>query len=230
MSDDSTESPRAETAAHRQSNRGRRVVALVAAGLVVVAAALVGAVALFGAFGTSPSGGSAQPGGSSTSTSNPPVATEPTSGTVSSTVSPPAETTTAGDVVTFSPSDEEVFSTGTVKLGLRVNSRLDLIGWFAVDNYGDGHIVFTDTGLVGQNETQFALLDSGSDTSFATCRDRTAWTAAVNWSQVQRGSFACLRTFLGRRGILRIDEVPDFDENDPVTVLTGSVWETVVDR
>jgi hypothetical protein len=123
-----------------------------------------------------------------------------------------------------------VFSNGTVKLGLRDNKQLDLIGWFAVDNYGDGHIVFTDVGLVGQNGTQFALLDSGSDTSFATCRDQTAWTAAINWTQVQRGSFACMRTFLGRRGILRIDEIPDFDENDPVTVLTGSVWETVVDR
>jgi hypothetical protein len=117
-----------------------------------------------------------------------------------------------------------------VKLGLRVNSRLDLIGWFAVDNYGDGHIVFTDTGLVGQNETQFALLASGSDTSFATCRDQTAWTAAITWTEVQRGSFACLRTFPGRRGILRIDETPDFAEPDPVTVLTGSIWETVVDR
>jgi len=123
-----------------------------------------------------------------------------------------------------------VFSSGTVELGLRVNKQLDLIGWFAVDNYGDGHIVFTEEGLVGQNKTQFALLDSGSDTSFATCRDQTAWTPAINWTEVQRGSFACVRTFLGRRGIIRIDEIPDFDENDPVTVITGSVWETVVDR
>lgn len=211
-------------------NRRRRVVALAAAGLVVVGAAAVGAAAVFGAFGTSPSDGSAQSGRSSTSTPNPSVATQPTSGTIGSTGSRPAETTTAGDLAPFSPSDEKVFSNGTVRLGLRVNKHLDLIGWFAVDNYGDGHIVFTDVGLVGQNETQFAMLDSGSDTSFATCRDQTAWTAAINWTQVQRGSFACLRTFLGRRGILRIDEMPDFDENDPVTVLTGSVWETAVDR
>jgi hypothetical protein len=222
MSDDRTEPP-----APRQPNRRRRVVALVAGGLVVVAAAAVGAVALFG---TSPSDGSAQPGPSMTNTSSPPVATEPTAGTVGSTTPRPGETTAASDLATFSPSAEKVFSNGTVKLGLRVNKQLDLIGWFAVDNYGDGHIVFTDAGLVGQNGTQFALLGSGADTSFASCRDQTAWTAAINWTQVQRGSFACLRTFLGRRGILRIDEIPDFGEDDPATVLTGSVWEPSVDR
>jgi hypothetical protein len=223
MSDDPTEPPRAEIPAHRR----RRVVALVAAGLVVVAAAVVGATTLFG---TSPSDDDAQPGPSSTSAPNPSGTTGPTSGTIGSTTSRPGETTAASDLTPFSPSDEKVFSNGTVKLGLRVNRQLDLIGWFAVENYGDGHIMFTDAGLVGQNGTQFALLASGSDTSFATCRDQTAWTPAIDWNQVQRGSFACLRTFLGRRGILRIDELPDFAGNDPVTVLTGSIWETAVDR
>jgi hypothetical protein len=223
MSDDPTEPPPVEPVAHRR----RRVVALVAAGLAVVAAAAVGAAALFG---TSPSDGASQPGGSSTVAPDSSVATEPTAGTIGSTASRPAGTTTAGDLATFSPSDEKVFSSGTVKLGLRVNTKLDLIGWFAVDNYGDGHIAFTDTGLVGQNGTQFALLDSGSDTSFASCRDQTTWTDAVDWTQIQRGSFACLRTFLGRRGIIRVDEIPDFTESDPVTVLTGTIWETPVDR
>lgn len=197
----------------------------VLAGLVVVAAA-VGAAALFGVFETTPSDRSAQPGPSSTST--PSGTTEPTAGTSSSAAARPGETTAAGDLAPFSPSDEKVFSNGTVKLGLRVNTQLDLIGWFAVDNYGDGHIAFTDVGLVGQNGTQFALLDNGADTSFATCRDQTTWTGAVTWTQVQRGSFACLRTFLGRRGILRIDEIPDFTANNPATVLTGSIWETAV--
>jgi hypothetical protein len=205
----------------------RRVVGLAAGALVVVA---VGAAALFGAFDTSPPDGSAQPGRSSTSTPNTSVATEPTSGTVGATASRPGETTAASDLATFAPSEEKVFSSGTVQLGLRVNTKLDLIGWFAVDNYGDGHIMFTDAGLVGQNGTQFVLLANGSDTSFASCRDQTAWTAAVDWTQVRRGSFVCLRTFLGRRGILRVDETPDFAEDEPVTVLTGSVWETVVDR
>jgi hypothetical protein len=229
MSDDSTEPPRAETPARRQPHRRWRVVGVIAAGVVVVA---VGVAALFGAFGTSPpGGGSAQSGRSSTTTTPAPSgATESTSGTTSATTSRPGETTAAEDLNTFSPSAEKVFSNGTVRLGLRGNTKLDLIGWFAVDNYGDGHIAFTDTGLVGQNGTQFALLDSGADTSFATCRDQTAWTAAIDWSQVQRGSFACLRTFLGRRGIIRVDELPDLDGNDPATVLTGSVWETVVDR
>jgi hypothetical protein len=219
MPDEPTELP-----VRRRSNRGRWVVA---AGLVVVAATVVGAVALFG---TSPSDDSAQPGRSSTSAPNPSGTTAPTAGTIGSTASRPAETTTAGDLTPFAPSEEKVFSNGTVKLGLRVDRQLDLIGWFAVDNYGDGHIVFTDAGLVGQNGTQFALLANGSDTSFATCRDQTAWTPTINWGQVRRGSFVCLRTFLGRRGIIRIDEIPDFAENDPVTVLTGSIWETAVDR
>ena len=226
MSGDASEPPRPEAL-----NRRRRVVGLAAVGLAVVAAAVVGATALFGAFDTRPSDDSAQPGRSSTTTTpKPPVTTEPTAGTANSTSSRRGETTAASDLATFSPSEEKVFSNGTVQLGLRVNRQLDLIGWFAVDNYGDGHIVFTDVGLVGQNGTQFALMPSGSDTSFATCRDQTAWTPAINWTQLQRGSFACLRTFLGRRGILRIDEIPDFAESDPVTVLTGSVWDPVVDR
>lgn len=226
MPDDPSEPPRPELPVRRRSNQRRWVVA---AGLVVVAAAVVGAAVLFGA---SPSDDTAQPGpSSSTSAPNPSGTTGSTSGTVGSTASSrPGETTAASDLAPFSPSAEKVFSNGTVKLGLRANRQLDLIGWFAVDNYGDGHIAFTDAGLVGQNGTQFALLGSGSDTSFATCRDQTAWTPAIEWSQLQRGSFACLRTFLGRRGILRIDEIPDFAGNDPVTVLTGSIWETAVDR
>lgn len=230
MSDDPTEPPRTEIPAHRQPDRRRLVVVLAAAGLFVVGAAAVGAAALFGAFGTGPSDGSTQAGDSSASAPNSSVVPESTAGTTDHTTSRPADTATTGGLATFSPSDDTVFSNGTVKLGLRVDTKLDLIGWFAVDNYGDGHVLFTDAGLVGQNNTRFALLDSGSDTSFATCRDQTAWTAAVNWTQVRRGSFACVRTFLGRRGILRIDEMPDFDESDPVTVLTGRVWEKVVDR
>jgi hypothetical protein len=203
---------------------------LAAVGLVVVGVAVVGVAALFGAFGTRSSDGSAQPGRSSAITSTSSVGAESMSGAVSSTSARPGETTAASGLASFSPSDEKVFSNGTVKLGLRASKQLDLIGWFAVDNYGDGHIVFTEVGLVGQNGTQFALLDKGSDTSFATCRGQTAWVAVINWDQVRRGSFACLRTFLGRRGILRIDEVPDFGGSEPVAVLTGSVWETVVDR
>lgn len=221
MSDEPIESPRSGTVAHRR----RRGVALVAAGVVVVAA---GAVVLFGVFDAGPPDGSAQSGGSSAVVPGSSVATEPTAGT--SSASRPAETTTAGDLATFSPSEEKVFSSGTVRLGLRVDTKLDLIGWFAVDNYGDGHIAFTDVGLVGQNGTQFALLDSGSDTSFGSCRDQTVWTDSIDWGQVRRGSFACLRTFLGRRGIIRVDEVPDFAQSEPVTVLTGSIWETTVDR
>jgi hypothetical protein len=226
MSDGPAEPSRTEGLARRR----RWGVVLAAVGLVVGAVAVVGVVALFWAFGTKSSDGSGRAGASSVVTSGSSVVVEPTVGTGGSTSSRPGETTAASDLATFSPSDEKVFSNGTVKLGLRANKQLDLIGWFAVDNYGDGHIVFTDVGLVGQNGTQFALLGSGSDTSFATCRGQTAWTASIDWAQVRRGSFACLRTFLGRRGILRIDEVPDFGGSDPVVVLTGSVWETVVDR
>lgn len=205
------------------SRRRRRW--LVAAGLAVVAG---GAVAVVVLAGSSPPEGAA-PGRATTVV--PSGTTDTPSVTAGGATTPrPGETTAASDLTTFAPSEVAVFSSGTVRLGLRVNRTLDLIGWFAVDNYGDGHIAFTQAGLVGRNETSFALLADGADTSFETCRTQTTWTAALTWPQLRRGSFACLRTYPGRVGILRVDEPPDLAGPDPATVLTGTVWDPIVDR
>ncbi|MGH3836371.1 MAG: hypothetical protein ACRDSF_11810 [Pseudonocardiaceae bacterium] len=135
----------------------------------------------------------------------------------------------------FAPSAEQIYSTGTATLYLG-GYGIKLSGWHRHNGPGNsGQIMFTEAALVGHDKTQLGLLTEGSDTSFATCRDHTAWTPAINWQQVRRGSFACLR-WNGLRGILRIDTIPDFDkrsrsgENAPSVVLTGVVWDRIVDR
>lgn len=205
----------------RPPSRRRRLVVAAAVGVAVLAAGIAGA-ALSGAFRPAASSG---PGPSTTAdvttTSGTPRATT-TTRTTTTTTQPP-ETTTGDALPPFSSSPEAVFGNGTAKLF--VDDQLDLPGW-DVNPFGD--ITFIKAGLTGQNGVQFALLKDGTDTSFATCRAQTAWTTAVNWNQLHRGSFACLRTANGQRGILRVDEMPNLDFSQPFTVLTGSVWAKIV--
>jgi serine/threonine protein kinase len=209
-------------------NRRRRLVVAAAIGVAVLAAGIAG-VALAGAFRPTASSG---PGPSTTvervTSSRPPQTTTSTPSTPTTT-QPPGTTTPAGDALpTFSPSAEAIASNGTAKLDLRFNTDLDLFNWKAVDSFAGGGIAFTKDGLAGQRGTQFALLKDGADTSFGSCRAQTAWATAITWSQVHRGSFACLRMSTGQRGVLRVDTMPDLEVNQPETVLTGSVWQKFV--
>ena len=135
----------------------------------------------------------------------------------------------------FTPSTEAVHSNGQIKLYLRDSypRGLELTDWSGGTFSDDGDVLAIEAGLTGQDGTQFTLLPDGSNTSFGTCNKQTSWTTAINWTQLHRGSFACVRVggyLRGRRGILRIDAMPDLSENAPFTILTGSVWEPIVER
>lgn len=138
-----------------------------------------------------------------------------------------APETTEAPLPGFTPSAEGAYSTGTATLYLGT-SGLNLHNWDS-EFLDSSEIVLREDSLVGANRTQLGLLVEGSDTSFAACRDHSAWVPAINWSQVRRGSFACLR-WNGYRGILRIDTIPDFGGTNPAVVLTGRVWNRIVDR
>jgi serine/threonine protein kinase len=210
-----------------QRRRNRRLVALAVVSVVAVAAVV--AAVLIGPFGTVP--GSANPGAttrrepppdtsSSSSSSSPPTTSGP-SGTTTS-------TTTGAPLPPFTPSDEEIRGGGEATLTPDL-AFLDTYDW---ETYSDGSayrgLQFTQRGLAGHDGVQFGPLADGADTSFATCRDHPNWVPAITWAEVHRGSFLCMRTPDGRRGILRIDAMPNFDDLEPFTVLTGTTWERKV--
>lgn len=147
--------------------------------------------------------------------------------------SPAPQSTTPAEsaLPEFDMSDVNSYSNGTVKLvvgeyGLVLDSYSS--GPYSDGQYSD--ILFKDTGVSGQKGTQFALLSAGSARSFATCRDQTSWVPVLDWNQVQRGSFACVKAPSGRRGILRIDQMPNLDSREPTVQVTGVLWEPIVDR
>lgn len=133
----------------------------------------------------------------------------------------------------FDLSSVNSYSNGAVELILGDDHGLELdsSSWSRAlySEYSD--ISFSNAGIFGQDGTQFALLGVGSDTSFATCRDQASWVAVLGWDQIKRGSFACVKNSSdGRRGILRIDQMPNLDSREPTVQVTGMIWEPVVDR
>lgn len=225
----------------RQPNKTRRRAVVLAAVFVVVAAAAgITTIALSGAFRPTVAG-PAEPGPSSTgrpettSTSQSPTSapetTSPTSPTSRTSQDPPTSDTLGEPLPVFAESPEAFLHNGTATLTLNSFKYLDFDGWTRLlnDLFADSDIAFIEAGLAGQHGLQLAHLPDGSDTSFAACRGQTGWVSAVNWTQMHRGSFACLRTSDGRRGILRIDTMPNMNDDDPSTVLTGGVWEPIVD-
>lgn len=139
----------------------------------------------------------------------------------------------------FDTSDVDSRSNGTVTLylgeyGLLLDRWIDSNGYGGSFNGAGSDIVFSDTGVSGRHNIQLALLSAESAMSFPTCRDQTSWVPSLNWDQLERGSFACIKAPNGRRGILRIDQMPNFDENNPdnrpTVQVTGVIWAPVVDR
>jgi hypothetical protein len=52
----------------------------------------------------------------------------------------------------------------------------------------------------------------------------------INWNQLEQWSVACIKTANRRRGIMRIDEMPDLDTRQPEVVLTGQIWKPIVNE
>lgn len=144
----------------------------------------------------------------------------------------PSTTPAESALPDFDQSGAGTYSTGTVKLTIDKDG-LDIhqSSW-TVYNYDseDRDISFRGTGVSGQNGTQFVPLSAGSDKSFATCQGQTSWVPILSWNQIERGSFACVKASSGRRGILRIDQMPNLDSREPTVQVTGVLWAPVVDR
>lgn len=230
----------APTERRQPARPSRRMLVLTTGFIVVAAAAGITTAAVAGAFRTTATG--SPPGSSSigptytqessilsqetsSSTTSSPLATSSAAVNSTSKVLPTSNPSGA-PLPSFAPSNEAVRGNGQIVLHL--NDGFTLTGWYSTTITND--IQFIEAGLTGLDGTQFALLQDGADNSFVACRDQTSWMTAINWTQVHRGSFACLRRSDGRRGILRIDMMPNFEDNEPVTILTGSLWERVVDR
>jgi serine/threonine protein kinase len=214
----------------------RRLLALTAATVVVAAAAAITTAVATGAFRTntagSPGPGSTATGGPTSTTTTEPSVTTSTAGRTTTTQTSASPAPSDEGLPPFAPSNETVRSGGQVRLTIdRGANAMDLSRWEAeAEIFVYRGIEFTEAGLSGLEGTQFGLLADGTPASFDTCRNHTQWISAITWRQVHRGSFSCLRTSNGQRGILRIDEIPNFDDNSPTTVLTGNVWERIVDR
>lgn len=134
----------------------------------------------------------------------------------------------------FGPSFQEVLSSGPVRLRVGEYGLL-LKGWYSSngrggDLGGDGSdVVSAEAGTTGREGTRLALVEPGSPTTFEACRDVTSWVTSLTWRQVRRGTFVCLGTPERRRGIMRINEIPDFNDQAPVVGVEGVTWQKIVD-
>ncbi|GAB2998300.1 hypothetical protein GCM10027184_62270 [Saccharothrix stipae] len=166
-----------------------------------------------------------------------PSATTTTTGstTSSTTTSAGPATTTAAGLGEFAPSREEVYSSGVAEIEL---DRYGLIfdshhrwgtssGWGGSADGTRSDISFSESGIIGRDGTGFALVGEGEPKSFERCRDQADWAGSLTWQQVRKGSFVCLRAVSGRRGLLRVDEMPDPGADRKRVTVTGIVWATV---
>jgi hypothetical protein len=156
-----------------------------------------------------------------------PTGASPTSTSSSPTAGTPTGTPTLAD---FDPSEVEARNGGTTKLsvgqyGLEIDYR-----WGDSRRYGgslsgeDADIVFHEAGMSGREGTQFAPVRAGAKRSFPTCQAEKSWVPSLGWNQLTKGTFVCLTTPTARRGLLRIDEAPDLDSDEPWVQVTGVTW------
>lgn len=136
----------------------------------------------------------------------------------------------------FGPSSQEVavLSSGPVRLSVGEYGLL-LKGWYSSNGRGGdlggegSDVVFAEVGITGREGTRLALVEPGSPTTFEACRDVTSWVPSLTWRQVRCGTFVCLGTPERRRGIMRINEMPDFNDQAPVVGVEGVTWQKIVD-
>jgi hypothetical protein len=135
---------------------------------------------------------------------------------------PAVRTADAAGLPPFDPSDVDPYSSGVISLGIDDYLQLELQHW-QENTRSFADISFTEAGIAGQGTVQLALVSAGESRSFPTCRDKTSWVPSLTWGQVARGSFICIR-WLSRRGMMRIDEMPDMDESRPSVTVNGTIW------
>lgn len=125
----------------------------------------------------------------------------------------------------FAPSDVDPYSSGVVELWVDSRFQLDVGNWTSSLERRD--FLFTSGGIVGRGTNQLALLSEGEVRSFATCRGKTAWVSAVDWSQLSAGTYACIK-WGSRRGMMRIENLPDLNDDPAEVTVTGIMWQPTV--
>jgi len=105
-------------------------------------------------------------------------------------------------------------------------------GWGGESNGEGSDINFTNSGITGRGGVQLARLNNIPLPNFETCKSQKAWTTSLNWEDATRGTFVCIRSGNGRRGLMRINEPPDFNGiRDSATVeVEGVIWAPIVDK
>jgi hypothetical protein len=154
----------------------------------------------------------ASPGGSGTA--------QPPAGSPQSTPSQAV----ASAIPPFADRSQPVATGGTVLL-VAGGDDLDLESWGLVPS---GDIAAAKTGLTASGGTGLGLLGPVPTPSFGTCRNRQAWRTSVRWQDLDEGSYLCVRTAGDRRGLVRIDRMPEPDESNIAVTMTGVVWTTRV--
>jgi len=124
----------------------------------------------------------------------------------------------------FADRSQPVATGGTVVL-VNGGDDLDLESWGLVPS---GDIGVAKTGLTASGGTALGLLGPVPTPSFGTCRNRQAWRTSVRWQDLDEGSYLCIRTAGNRRGLVRIDRMPEPDEPNIAVTMTGLVWTTRV--
>jgi hypothetical protein len=130
----------------------------------------------------------------------------------------------ASAIPPFADRSQPVATGGTVVL-VDGGDDLDLESWGLVPS---GDIAATKTGLTASGGTGLGLLGPVPTPSFGTCRNRQAWRTSVRWQDLDEASYLCVRTAGDRRGLVRIDRMPEPDESNIAVTMTGVVWTTRV--
>jgi hypothetical protein len=116
-------------------------------------------------------------------------------------------------------------ATGGAAVLVAGGDDLDLESWRLVPS---GDVGATTAGLKARGKTGLGLLGPVPTPSFGTCRNHQAWRATVRWQDLDEGSYLCVRTTGNRRGLVRIDRMPEPDESNVAVTVTGVIWTTRV--
>ena len=130
----------------------------------------------------------------------------------------------ASAIPPFADRSQPVATGGTVVL-VDGGDDLDLESWRLAPS---GDIAATKTGLTASGGTRLGLLGPVPTPSFGTCRNRQTWQTSVRWPDLDEGSYLCVRTAGNRRGLVRIDRMPEPDASNIAVTMTGVVWRTRV--
>lgn len=120
----------------------------------------------------------------------------------------------------FADRSQPVAAGGTAVL-VAGGDDLALESWRLVPS---GDVGATTAGITASGEAGLGLLGPVPTPSFGTCRNHQAWRTSLRWQDLDEGSYLCVRTAGDRRGLVRIDRMPEPDESTVAVTVTGVIW------